>query len=168
MDASLNFWKLAAEDEEQSPKIPGTFINVKKGPVNQDFFVTSLSNIKKLIAITAIHGRYCHGKLEVRKVRKRGHVSLKLCCTKPGHAPHKYIWASTHYLPTGKYLINQRINHVFLFSGTLPSHYLPITPILQFCGTWGAVERKENFFFFKLISSQMLDTGGGKMPRTPV
>lgn len=119
MDALLNYWKLAAEDEEQSPKTPGAFINVKRGQVNQDFFVTSLFPTKKLMDITATHGRYCHGKLE-----ERGHVvSLKLCCTKPGHAPQKYIWASSPYLQNGKYLINQRINHAFLCSGMLPSHY---------------------------------------------
>lgn len=66
MDAFLNSWNKAAEDEEQSPNTPGTFINVRKGQVNQDCFVISLSPIKKLMDITAIHERQCHGKLEVR------------------------------------------------------------------------------------------------------
>lgn len=150
MDALLNSWKLSAEDEEQSPKTPGTFINVKRGQVNQDFFVTSLSPIKKLMDITATHGRYCHGKLEVRKVTKRGHVvSLKLCCTKPGHAPHKYIWASSPYLPNGKYLINQRINHAFLCSGMLPSHYS------RFCTSagLGVLSKEKRTSFFKMYKT---------------
>lgn len=86
MDALLNSWKLAAEDKEQSPKTSGTFINVKKTGMPRLFCDITIS-------YREAYGRYCHGKLEVRKVTKRGDVvSLKLCCTKPGHAPNKYIW----------------------------------------------------------------------------
>lgn len=38
MDVLLNSEKLAAEEEEHSPRTPGTFINVKRGQVNQDYF----------------------------------------------------------------------------------------------------------------------------------
>lgn len=64
MDALLNSSKLAAEDEEQRPKTPETFINVKKTgmPI---LFVTSLSPIEKLMDITAIHGRYRHKSIWV-------------------------------------------------------------------------------------------------------
>lgn len=63
--------------------------------------------IKKFMDIIVIYGRYCYGKLEVRKVIKCGYVVfLKLCCIKLGYVLYKYIWVLFFYLLNGKYLIN--------------------------------------------------------------
>ena len=75
----LSTWKKSVANDDH-PKTPGTYINVKKSQVNQDFFVTSLPSVKKLMDVAAVHGKHCGGKLEVKKATKRGHVtSLKLC-----------------------------------------------------------------------------------------
>lgn len=52
-------------------------------------------------------------------------------------------------LPNGKYLINQRINHAFLCSGMLTSHYS------RFCSSeWLGVLSKENRTSFKTFVQQ--------------
>lgn len=62
---------------------------VKKSEVNQDFFLTSVSSVSRLMDVAAIHGKHCCRKLEVKKVTKRGHVvSLKLRCTRTDRAKH--------------------------------------------------------------------------------
>lgn len=146
MDALVNAWgKSNVENELEYPKTPGTYINVKKSEVNQDFFLTSVSSVSRLMDVAAIHGKHCCRKLEVKKVTKRGHVvSLKLRCTRTDRAKHVYLWASSPYLPNGKYLINERINHAFVCSGMLPSHYS------RFCKAAGfgvlSVSNRNSFF----------------------
>lgn len=45
MDALVNAWKKSNDENElEYPKTPGTYINVKKSEVNQDFFLTSVSS----------------------------------------------------------------------------------------------------------------------------
>ncbi|KAK3100338.1 hypothetical protein FSP39_018337 [Pinctada imbricata] len=143
----LDFWiKSKSENtESERAKIPGAYISATRSQVNQDFFVTSLPSVKKLMATAESHGKYCGGKLIVKKVIKRGHVaSLKISCISTNRARHSYQWSSSPYLPNGKYLINERINHAFLCSGMLPSHYT------RFCN--GArmgilsVDARDNFF----------------------
>ena len=126
MENLLDFWikSKSGHSESTTTRVPGTYISATKGQVNQDFFVTSLPSVKKLMDTSVAHGKNCNGKLMVKKVTKRGHVvSLKLCCTSTNRARHNYIWSSSPYLPNGKYLVNERINHAFLCSGMLPSQY---------------------------------------------
>lgn len=138
IDALVNAWKKSNDENElEYPKTPGTYINVKKSEVNQDFFLTSVSSVSRLMDVASIHGKHCCRKLEVKKVTKRGHVvSLKLRCTRTDRAKHVYMWASSPYLPNGKYLINERINHAFVCSGMLPSQLLSF---LQGSRIWGTL-----------------------------
>ena len=105
-------------------RVPVTYMKVPKSQVNKDFFVTTMPSITKLMDVAAMHVKNCQGKLCVKRITKKGHcVSLKLTCTRPARASHTYLWSSSPYLPNGKYLINERINHAFPCSGMLPSQY---------------------------------------------
>ena len=69
------------------------------------------------------HGRICNSGLTIKKVTKRGHVSvLKLVCSCTSRK-HTYMWSSSPFMQNGKYLVNQRITHAFVCCGMLPSHY---------------------------------------------
>lgn len=145
MESLLDTWRQSLKTNDDDFKSPATYTKVNKSQVKQDFFVTSLQAVRKLIDVSASHGKYCKGTLEVKKVTKRSHVSsLKLVCTRGNRGKHSYIWSSSPYLPNGKYLVNERINHAFLCSGMLPSHYS------RFCNAAGlgvlSVEKRDAFF----------------------
>ena len=96
----------------------------RKNQVNEPFFVTSKSSLQKLIQNATFHGRICSKTLEITKIVKKGHVSvLKLKCSCAGKKLHTYMWSSSPFIQNGKYLVNERINHAFICSGMLPSHY---------------------------------------------
>ena len=160
METLLETWKKSNDvcDSDEF-KAPGTYTKVRKSQVNQNFFMTSLPSIRKLMDVVSSHGKYCKGILETKKVTKRGHVhSLKLTCTRGDRGKHSYIWASSPYLHNGKYLVNERINHAFLCSGMLPSHYS------KFCNAAGigilSVEKRDTFFkmYKKFVQEEYEDS----------
>lgn len=68
MDALVNAWgKSNDENELEYPKTPGTYINVKKSEVNQDFFLTSVSSVSRLMDVAAIHGNTVAENLKSRR-----------------------------------------------------------------------------------------------------
>ena len=103
--------------------MPSTYTKAKKSQVNEPFFVTTKSSVEKIMNTAAFHGRICKSGLTIKKVTKRGHVSvLKLVCSCTSRK-HTYMWSSSPFMQNGKYLVNQRINHAFVCCGMLPSHY---------------------------------------------
>ena len=116
IETLLETWKKTNDvcDSDEF-KVPGTYTKVRKSQVNQNFFMTYLPSIQKLMDVVSSHGKYCKGIPETKTVTKRRHVhSLKLTCSRGDIGKHSYIWASSPYLHNGKYLVNKRINHAFL------------------------------------------------------
>ena len=73
--------------------------------------------------ISEFHGQNCAGNLKMKNIHQRGHVlSTKFQCEEK-ECKHIFLWSSSPYLPNNDYLINNRVNHSFLCSGMLPSHY---------------------------------------------
>ena len=144
----LDFWieeKETGKTRTDIPQIPAAYLRATKGQVNQKIFMTTQTSVTRLVDIAANHARRCQGKLLVKTSNRKGHVGvLKLKCSHKSRAHHTYLWSSLPYLPTGQYLINDKINHSFVCSGMLPSHYT------RFCNAAGigilSVEKRNQFF----------------------
>lgn len=68
MDALVNAWgKSNDENELEYPKTPGTYINVKKSEVNQDFFLTSVSSVEDLWRLLQFMGNTVAENLKSRR-----------------------------------------------------------------------------------------------------
>ena len=75
--------------------------------------------------MSTVHARHCEKKMEIKKTVTKEHaVSLKLCCSSTySKSQHQYEWSYFPHLASQKFLLNERINHAFVTSGLLPSHY---------------------------------------------
>ena len=71
METLLETWKKSNDvcDSDEF-KAPGTYTKVRKSQVNQNFFMTSLPSIRKLMDVVSSHGKYCKGILETKKSHK--------------------------------------------------------------------------------------------------
>ena len=113
------------QGNDETEKMPSTYVNAPKNAVNEPFFVTTKTSVMRLANIAAIHGKQCRGKLMMKTFSRKGHVAqIKLKCSSASRARHSYLWSSSPYLKNGKYLVNARINHGLVCSGILPSHYV--------------------------------------------
>jgi len=148
LEHAVDYWieeKINRAPDNESTTVPGTYISAKQNKVDQKFFITTKSNVKRIVDVAASHAKHCQGKLIVKKTTKKGHVAmLKFSCTSARRSRHNYLWSSSPYLPTGKYLVNDRINHAFICSGMLPSQYA------RFCTGAGigviSVDKRDEFF----------------------
>lgn len=66
MESLLDTWRQSLKTNDDDFKSPATYTKVNKSQVKQDFFVTSLQAVRKLIDVSASHGKYCKGTLEVK------------------------------------------------------------------------------------------------------
>lgn len=97
---------------------------VSKEDTTQNMYLCSETSIKKLVAISGDHGRYCASELKVIKCTYSGHIGVaKLKCNRGSGAEHHYMWATSPKLPDGSYLGNHRINYGLIFSGIRPAKY---------------------------------------------
>ena len=66
MENLLDFWikSKSGHSESTTTRVPGTYISATKGQVNQDFFVTSLPSVKKLMDTSVAHGKKLQWKID--------------------------------------------------------------------------------------------------------
>lgn len=70
MESLLDTWRQSLKTNDDDFKSPATYLKVNKSQVKQDFLVTSLQSVRKLIDVSASHGKYCKGTLEVKKSQR--------------------------------------------------------------------------------------------------
>ena len=119
----FSLWKERENDVQPEEEAPSTYIKVQKKDVDQKVFLCAEESLKRLVQVAEHHGKYCQGKLKIKKMKHRGHViATKFNCDQE-QGSHAFLWSSSPYLPNKEYLINNRICHSFQCSGMLPSHY---------------------------------------------
>lgn len=147
MNELLTFWIENHDDTAMNDRenvFPPSYVQTKKKDTDQQIFVAAESSISNLCQLSAAQSKLCNGKLTVLKKTMKGHViSIRFQCNID--KSHGYLWSSSPYLPNNEYLVNHRVNHGYLCSGMLPSHYARFSDGAGI----GCIKKQRRKFFFQ-------------------
>lgn len=119
---------------------PSMYIKAEKRTVNQKIFMCAEESLKRFLKVVDHHSKQCKNCLKIQKIIRKGHViKARLQCEE-----HKFLWSSSPYLPNKRYLVNDRIQHGFVCSGMLPSHYSRFVEAAKIGQL--SKQRRSNFF----------------------
>ena len=119
----LDSWIKDHHGRRQAPTVPEQQV-IKKNQADEAVFLTSKSSINKLIELVQDHHATCTSPLSMSKVKCSGHVMFgKLSCRRLGSAKHSRWWTSSPKFPSGRLLVNERVQHGLACSGMLPVTY---------------------------------------------
>ncbi|OWF47756.1 hypothetical protein KP79_PYT17582 [Mizuhopecten yessoensis] len=124
----LEFWTTGQQDESMdlsTMPAPSTYLKASKKKVDQKLFLCAEESLQNLVKVVEHHSEHCKEHLQMKKPIQKGHVlKAQFQCDS-----QKLAWSSSPYLPDKGYLVNDRVQHGFICSGMLPSHYAKFNKI---------------------------------------